>query len=242
MPPKFVSVVGYKGSGKTRTVEGLIQELRRRGLRVGTVKHIPSHRPDIPGKDTWRHMEAGAECVVAAGPWGTAVWTSETPVPWSVWPLWNLDFVLVEGFKQVGNMARIVVARGRGEALELSKGLEIAYVSEQELGLDAPRVEPGDWGRLADIVVEKAFPALPGLDCGLCGFPSCGKLAEAILSGKASPDSCRMLGGDVHLEVGGEAVPLNPFVRELLGSLIRTFVSKLKGVKRGSIVVRVGWS
>ena len=242
MPPRFVSVVGYKNSGKTRVVEGLVRELRRRGLRVGTVKHIPSHRPDIPGKDTWRHMEAGAECVVATGPWGTAVWASNPVEPWDIWLLWGLDFVVVEGFKKLENMARIVVARSVREARELSNGLEIAYVTEAEDGLEAPVVRPGEWVRLADIVLEKAFPALPGLNCGMCGFQSCRKLAEAIISGKAQPDSCRVVGGDVHLEVGGCRVPMNPFVRDLLGSLVRTFVSKLKGVKRGPIVVRVGWS
>ena len=241
MPPKFVSVVGYRGSGKTRAVEGLVKELRRRGLRVGTVKHMPTHRPDTPGKDTWRHMEAGAECVVATGPWGTAVWTSKPLEPTEVWLIWGMDVVVAEGFKEAENTARIVVSSSREEAEELSNGLEIAYVSERDLNLGAPTVRPGDWGRLADIVLKKAFPPLPGLNCGSCGFRSCRELAEAVVSGKASPDSCRVL-GDVYLEVGGEPVPLNPFVRELLSSLVRTFVSKLKGVKRGPISLRVGWS
>src|SRR5665647_2612590 len=58
---------GYSGSGKTTLVEKLIPALKMRGLRVSVVKHA-HHKFDIdhPGKDTWRHREAGAFEVVVA--------------------------------------------------------------------------------------------------------------------------------------------------------------------------------
>jgi len=40
MPP-IVSVVGKSKSGKTTLIEKLVQELRSRGYRVATIKHIP---------------------------------------------------------------------------------------------------------------------------------------------------------------------------------------------------------
>jgi molybdopterin-guanine dinucleotide biosynthesis protein B len=67
---KVVGFAGYSGSGKTTLVEQLIPRLRARGLRVSVVKHA-HHRFDIdhPGKDTFRHREAGAfEVVVASEP------------------------------------------------------------------------------------------------------------------------------------------------------------------------------
>ena len=62
-----VGFAGFSGSGKTTLVEQLIPALRLRGLRVSVVKHA-HHRFDIdrPGKDTFRHREAGAFEVVVA--------------------------------------------------------------------------------------------------------------------------------------------------------------------------------
>lgn len=39
--------------------------------------------------------------------------------------------------------------------------------------------------------VEKA---LPGLNCGACGFANCKALAEAIIKGEASVDGCKIGG------------------------------------------------
>src|SRR6218665_3524401 len=64
---KVAGFAGFFGSGKTTLIEQLIPALRRQGLRVSVVKHA-HHRFDIdhPGKDTYRHREAGAFEVVAA--------------------------------------------------------------------------------------------------------------------------------------------------------------------------------
>jgi molybdopterin-guanine dinucleotide biosynthesis protein B len=64
---KVVAFAGFSGSGKTTLVEQLIPALKLRGLRVSVVKHA-HHKFDVdhPGKDTWRHREAGAFEVVAA--------------------------------------------------------------------------------------------------------------------------------------------------------------------------------
>ena len=39
--------------------------------------------------------------------------------------------------------------------------------------------------------------ALPGANCGGCGYPGCGSNAEAIVAGKSSPNSCVAAGSDV---------------------------------------------
>lgn len=62
-----LGVVGAKKSGKTTLIEGLIAYLVAQGCRVGTIKHTPhSHRFDTPGKDSYRHWQAGAALTVAA--------------------------------------------------------------------------------------------------------------------------------------------------------------------------------
>ena len=66
---RVISVVGWKNNGKTTLVVRLIEHLTERGLRVSTVKHA-HHSVDLdqPGKDTWRHRQAGAgEVILATG-------------------------------------------------------------------------------------------------------------------------------------------------------------------------------
>lgn len=60
---------GYSGSGKTTLLERLIPRIVARGLSVSVVKHA-HHAFDIdrPGKDSFRHREAGAtEVLIASG-------------------------------------------------------------------------------------------------------------------------------------------------------------------------------
>jgi molybdopterin-guanine dinucleotide biosynthesis protein B len=104
---KVVAFAGFSGSGKTTLVEQLIGAFRLRGLRVSVVKHA-HHNFDIdhPGKDSWRHREAGAfEVVVASYQRLVLQRQFEQPTQLSVHHLLaevydGVDWVLVEGFKQ----------------------------------------------------------------------------------------------------------------------------------------------
>ena len=42
-----------------------------------------------------------------------------------------------------------------------------------------------------DTRVETLTSMLPGYNCGACGFPGCNGLANAIVDGKATVDSCK---------------------------------------------------
>jgi molybdopterin-guanine dinucleotide biosynthesis adapter protein len=114
---KVVGFAGYSGSGKTHLVERLIPALKMRGLRVSVVKHA-HHKFDIdhPGKDTWRHREAGAFEVVVASDRRLALMREfEQPAELSVHHLLaelydGVDWVLVEGFKG-SNLLKIEIWR-----------------------------------------------------------------------------------------------------------------------------------
>ncbi|MFQ6007836.1 MAG: molybdopterin-guanine dinucleotide biosynthesis protein B [Candidatus Zixiibacteriota bacterium] len=61
-----LAVVGAKKSGKITVVEGLVNYLVGKGYRVGTIKHTAHlHQFDTPGKDSYRHRQAGARLTVA---------------------------------------------------------------------------------------------------------------------------------------------------------------------------------
>jgi len=103
---KVVGFAGYSGAGKTTLVERLIPALKHLGQRVSVVKHA-HHNFDIdhPGKDTFRHREAGAfEVVVASGRRLALMREFEREAPQNVHRLIaelydGVDWVLVEGFK-----------------------------------------------------------------------------------------------------------------------------------------------
>jgi molybdopterin-guanine dinucleotide biosynthesis adapter protein len=64
---KVFGFAGYSGSGKTTLIEKVIPELIASGVRVSLIKHA-HHSFDIdkPGKDSYRHREAGAHEVLIA--------------------------------------------------------------------------------------------------------------------------------------------------------------------------------
>jgi molybdopterin-guanine dinucleotide biosynthesis protein B len=64
---KVVGFCGGSGAGKTTLMAGVIASLKAAGQRVSVVKH--THKPfelDQPGKDSFRHREAGAFEVLLA--------------------------------------------------------------------------------------------------------------------------------------------------------------------------------
>ena len=70
-----VHVIGPANSGKTRLIVDVVNELRLRGLRVGTIRHTTSqHVLDRPGSDSYRHRAAGAEPAAIITPDASAVY------------------------------------------------------------------------------------------------------------------------------------------------------------------------
>ncbi|AHJ65443.1 Molybdopterin-guanine dinucleotide biosynthesis protein B [Granulibacter bethesdensis CGDNIH4] len=104
--PKILGIAGWSGSGKTTLLTSLIPLLIASGLRVSTIKHA-HHGFDLdhPGKDSWRHREAGAHEVMLMG---EARWAllhepradEEAPdLDRLVQRMALVDVILVEGFR-----------------------------------------------------------------------------------------------------------------------------------------------
>jgi molybdopterin-guanine dinucleotide biosynthesis protein B len=102
---KVIGLAGWSGAGKTTLLTKLIPHLAAQGLRVSTIKH--AHHDfdvDVPGKDSWRHREAGAtEVLVASGRrWALMHELRGEPepeLPQLLLKLAPVDLVIVEGFK-----------------------------------------------------------------------------------------------------------------------------------------------
>jgi molybdopterin-guanine dinucleotide biosynthesis protein B len=101
---KVIGFCGYSGAGKTTLIEGLIPRFVNRGLKVSLIKHA-HHGFDIdkPGKDSWRHREAGASEVVLLTDrrWVLMHESREAPpqLDEMIARLSPCDLVVLEGFK-----------------------------------------------------------------------------------------------------------------------------------------------
>jgi len=97
---------GYSGSGKTTLLERLIPYFAGRGLKVALIKHA-HHDFDIdqPGKDSYRHRQAGASEVLITSSQRWALMhelrgAQEPGLQAHLARLSPCDLVLVEGFKR----------------------------------------------------------------------------------------------------------------------------------------------
>jgi molybdopterin-guanine dinucleotide biosynthesis protein B len=103
---KVFGFAGYSGSGKTTLIEALIPRFVLEGLRVSVIKHA-HHEFDIdqPGKDSYRHREAGASEVMLASQKRWVLMhelrgATEPELPELLERFAPCDLVLVEGFKR----------------------------------------------------------------------------------------------------------------------------------------------
>ncbi|MBF0429510.1 MAG: molybdopterin-guanine dinucleotide biosynthesis protein B [Magnetococcales bacterium] len=119
--PPIIGFVAPSGSGKTTLMEQVITHLVRSGLVVAAIKH--GHHPadpDIPGKDTHRFREAGAETVLFAcrQRWFMIQDLHNRPEPTlaeQVQRLTGHDLILVEGYKDEQHPKIVIHRREAGE-------------------------------------------------------------------------------------------------------------------------------
>ncbi len=153
----LLSIVGRSGSGKTTLLEKLIPELKRRGYRVAVIKHHPHPGAafDLPGKDTWRLAQAGADHVVLAAPdqvLHRRSLAAELPLEALTAGIGDVDLILTEGYKH-GPAPKIEVNRREHSAtLVLPPEALLAVVSDQRFDLPLPRFDLDDVRGLADLI------------------------------------------------------------------------------------------
>jgi len=160
--PPVVSVVGRSGSGKTVFLERLISELKRRGLKVGTIKHhLHDFEIDQPGKDSWRHARAGSDTVIISSPKKVALikrLEDEMDIDQLVQDyMYDLDLVLTEGYKSRARRRVEVYRNERGGSLVSAPEELLAIVSDIGLDLEAPQFDLDDAAGVADLIIQRVL-------------------------------------------------------------------------------------
>ena len=202
MPP-IVSIVGKSKSGKTTLIEKLIGELKSRGYRVATIKHTNQKLPfDEPGKDSWRHTQAGSEVTMICSP-DKLVLIKPITRDTSLEEIARLlgedyDIILTEGFQQ-GNAPKIEVHRKEaGPPLATPRKL-FAIATDEPLETKTRQFSLDDVKGLADLVEQ--------------GF--------------IKPQRERVL-----IYVNNTPIPLSSFPRQIISNILLAITSSLKGVRK----------
>jgi molybdopterin-guanine dinucleotide biosynthesis protein B len=147
----ILSFVGHSGSGKTTVIEKVIAKLTDAGLKVAIIKHdVHGFEMDRPGKDSWRHKQAGAVATIVSSPTkvGMVMDTDHDRSPEALAPLIeSADLILTEGYKK-GPHPKIEVFRpnATGDETPLCKDdpALLAIVSDEAVDGAVPILGAGD--------------------------------------------------------------------------------------------------
>ena len=171
--PAVFGFAGWSGSGKTTLLEQLIPRFTQAGLTVSVIKHA-HHRVDIdkPGKDSWRHREAGATEVLVTTDqrWALMHELRGAPEPTLDEHLSHMspcDLVLVEGFK-AAPIAKIEVHRpsvGK-PLLHPDDASIVAIATDETLSVPLPVLDIDDPDAVVAFILQQTGLKRP---CTLCG-------------------------------------------------------------------------
>ncbi len=157
--PVVLGIVGRPNNGKTTLIEKLIPELTARGLRVGAVKRVAKFDIDVPGKDSWRHWQAGAEAYAVGSP-GKVAFVARRQEEATLEEIvarffGGFDVVVCEGYRREAPDVVEVFRTGAGyESMVCEPGEPLALVTDA--GIAHPhRFGLDDTAALARFLVER---------------------------------------------------------------------------------------
>ena len=246
---KVFSVAGYHHTGKTTLVVELIEELKSRGFSVTSIKdiHNENFTMEKKGSNSWKHMQAGSNTVIARGINETyQIWNRQLSLNEMLSHL-KSDYVVVEGMKSVA-LPRIICAKDDEQLKELVDGTVFAisgkYADIHDKYENINVFKSKDQVKeLTDLIIEKVFPVLPlpKLECcGECGM-NCREMVSGILAGRNTREDCKTDRNlDIQIEIAGEDINIVPYVQNTLKDIIKAYVKNLKGYHEGdSIDIRI---
>jgi molybdopterin-guanine dinucleotide biosynthesis protein B len=158
---KIFGFAGWSGSGKTTLIEQLIPRFVKRGLKVSLIKHAHhSFDVDHPGKDSYRHREAGCSEVVVVSEkrWVIMHELRGEPEPSleeQIKRVSPCDLLLVEGHKRFPLPKLEVWRRENGKPLLHPEDRHIvAIASDTALETKLPRFDINDHDGIGNFILS----------------------------------------------------------------------------------------
>lgn len=159
---QVIGFAGWSGSGKTTLIEQVIRVLTARGLSVSLIKHAHHQFDvDVPGKDSWRHRQAGCKEVLVSS---SNRWVlmhelrdaePEMNLDALLGKLSDCDIAVIEGFKRSPIDKIEVYREGVCESLMFPDDRHIVAVATDSAALDTgalPRLDINDPLAVADFI------------------------------------------------------------------------------------------
>ncbi|MEM1622767.1 MAG: molybdopterin-guanine dinucleotide biosynthesis protein MobB [Sulfolobales archaeon] len=237
--PYIVRFISQKsGVGKTFIASSVVEALVKAGYSVAVVKHSASGI-SLEEKDSARYLGAGAMEVAVASKELVLLYSKTITDDLSeIANYISRPLIIVEGFKDAHIGDSIVVAEFIEEATGIISSDTIAIVLSKEplnpgleKGVNIPIFFSNQIGSLVDLIIKRSIEhftsQLPGLNCGACGYSYCRTLAMKIIKGVKVTCPITL---SVRLTVNGQEVRLNPFVKNVISSVVEGLLSSLKGI------------
>lgn len=162
---KVIGLAGWSGAGKTTLLTRVIPLLRGQGLSVSVIKHAHhAFDVDVPGKDSWRHRQAGAEEVLVSSSQRWALMHElrggrEPHLTELLKKLSRVDLVIVEGYKSEPHRKVEVHRAANGKPLLFPDDPGIAgLVSDVAVATDLPTAHLDDIASVAAMMRRLAIP------------------------------------------------------------------------------------
>lgn len=221
---KIVSIVGKKNTGKTSLTVKVIEELKKRGYNVASIKH--SHHTmemDKENTDTWRHKNAGSDVVVGIGSTTFFNVRKEMDLPrllFLIKHMDDVDYVVIEGFKKY-NYPKIIT----------SPDVRDEYTIKE---VDSFTIDKKGIEELADLIEKRGHDIVDTLFANNCGFNDGETIASEIRNGTLTVDQLDKTHS--YLSIDGHVVGLNRFVSDYLKQSVIGVINTLNlddyGVER----------
>ena len=157
---KVFGFTGFSGSGKTTLLEQMIPLFVQRGLKVSLIKHA-HHNFDIdkPGKDSYRHREAGCTEVMLVSGRRWAMMhelrgEAEPTLDEQIARISPCDLLLIEGYKNSG-IPKIEVHRpAHTKDMLYPEFNVVAVATDAPLQLDVPVLDINSPQAVVDFVLQ----------------------------------------------------------------------------------------
>lgn len=159
MIPVFSIVGKNSNTGKTTVLCNIIEELKARGYRVATIKHdVHGFDIDHPGKDTWKHGQAGSDIVMISSPKKFAM-IEKVQVEYTldevIQKIDNVDIIITEGYKRE-NKPKLEVYRKEAADELLCEDEELfGIVTNVKFNKSVPQFDFGQVEELVDLIEER---------------------------------------------------------------------------------------
>lgn len=159
MIPVFSVVSSKSKMGKTTIICKVIEELKTRGYRVGIIKHHwGDFEIDYPGKDSWKHREAGADTVIVSSPSKFALIEKvedKYDLDSIIGKIENVDIIITEGYRDENKPKMEVIRKELSEELICEESELFAVITDFQIASPIAQFNFSQVEEIVDLIENK---------------------------------------------------------------------------------------